>query len=480
MKILSDYYTQSPFGLQNLKARQYYEGMQDILSFAPTFKNIMGEQEEVFSENNTVIDNQVKRMVDQKSSYLASNTMTVQAEEDEEESGSIPNQDVDLILTTLQDYLQSDIREICREAILFREAFYDFDRRKTLPSENCIPLKGTKENPDLEGVISVEPNTFMEDNKFYLFFDITIYTTPNPKDKIQIIRPPESYYTPATVITQDGDTSPFNISNRTKFNQLVVGLAPQTAQKGTLLRFQSTASVYVRIKGLQDALNRLLSTLLNNIFEDKRSTIFVLKNYSGTNLDNFRHNLLTYGVIPVDTLEGVEGDVKTLKIDVNTDNLTLCIDLIKKAIIRNAGGYDVEDLKAGVTPNQMTIKAIFNEISLDSDNIESLFDIPFRKLVSLILNKPQSNDQPELKFNRSNVVIESQQIIDIMNLKGLLSTQSIIERIPGVSDPKEEYQKLQDEKEEDFKQEQEKLQQKINNTQTNQSQVYNQTQDLLH
>lgn len=54
-----------------------------------------------------------------------------------------------------------------------------------------------------------------------------------------------------------------------------------------------------RVKSLQDGINVMLSDFENNMQEDARNTILVLKNYDGTNLGEFRKNLATYGAVKV-------------------------------------------------------------------------------------------------------------------------------------------------------------------------------------
>ena len=54
-----------------------------------------------------------------------------------------------------------------------------------------------------------------------------------------------------------------------------------------------------RVKSLQDGLNMLMSDFMNNMQEDSRNTILVIKNYDGENLGEYRRNLATYGAVKV-------------------------------------------------------------------------------------------------------------------------------------------------------------------------------------
>ena len=109
-----------------------------------------------------------------------------------------------------------------------------------------------------------------------------------------------------------------------------------------------------RVKCLQDALNTMYSIFSDNMQEDTRNTILVLKNYDGTDLSEFRRNLATFGAVKVRTLDG-EGGVETLQIDVNASNYEAIMRALKRSIIENGRGYDAKDERLSNNPNQMNI-----------------------------------------------------------------------------------------------------------------------------
>lgn len=86
-----------------------------------------------------------------------------------------------------------------------------------------------------------------------------------------------------------------------------------------------------RGRSLQDAINLLQSDFVNNMEEDVRNTVLVLKNYDGQDLGEFRRNLTTYGAIKVRTVEGTDGGVDSLEITVNAENYKTVLELLKKA-----------------------------------------------------------------------------------------------------------------------------------------------------
>ena len=84
----------------------------------------------------------------------------------------------------------------------------------------------------------------------------------------------------------------------------------------------------------------MLSDFENNMQEDARNTIIVLKNYDGTNLGEFRRNLATFGAVKVRYDGDTKGGVETLQITVNAENYKSIVEIFKKAMIENGMGFD--------------------------------------------------------------------------------------------------------------------------------------------
>ena len=72
------------------------------------------------------------------------------------------------------------------------------------------------------------------------------------------------------------------------------------------------------------------------MLEDNRNTILIIKNYDGTDLGEFRKNLSVYGAVKVRSVEGADGGVDRLSIEVNAENYNKILELLKTALIENA------------------------------------------------------------------------------------------------------------------------------------------------
>ena len=135
------------------------------------------------------------------------------------------------------------------------------------------------------------------------------------------------------------------------------------------------------VKSLQDGLNLIESNFQNQMEEDPRNTILVVVNYDGENLGEFRRNLATYGAVKVRTVDGAGGDVRTLQVEVNSENYKSIIELFKKAIIENAMGYDAKDDRMSGNPNQMNIQSMYSDIDLDANGMETEYQSSMEELL---------------------------------------------------------------------------------------------------
>lgn len=200
-----------------------------------------------------------------------------------------------------------------------------------------------------------------------------------------------------------------------------------------------------RVKSLQDGINLILSVFSDHLQEDVRNTILVLVNYDGENLAEFRRNLSAYGAVKVRTVDGAPGDLKTLQVQVNAGNYEAILNLMKKALIENARGFDAKDERLSGNPNQMNIQSMYSDIDLDANGMETEFQASFEELLYFV-NAHLANtgygdfsaEPLQVVFNRDVLVNESQTIADIQNSVGLLSERTLIAQHPYVRSVEEE------------------------------------------
>ena len=191
-----------------------------------------------------------------------------------------------------------------------------------------------------------------------------------------------------------------------------------------------------RVKSLQDGINTITTVFTNNMLEDSRNTILIIMNYDGENLGDFRHNLSTYGAIKVRNTNEEKGGVDTLQIEVNAENYKAILDIFKRAIIENGGGADVKNLNSG-TPNQMNIQSAYYDLELDSNDTETEFQDSLEQLkwfIDFDINQNGQGDffdvDVDFIFNRDMPQDETSIIDNLVKLKGIISDEDIIKQLP--------------------------------------------------
>ena len=206
-----------------------------------------------------------------------------------------------------------------------------------------------------------------------------------------------------------------------------------------------------RVKSLQDGINGLLSDFENNMEENPRNTILILKDYDGENLGEFRRNLATYGVVKVRE----NGGVDSLGVVVTAENYKAILELFKKALIENAGGYDAKDDRLSGNPNQMNIQSMYSDIDLDANGMETEFQAAFEQLLWFVNQDLKTKgagdfEQEEITviFNRDILINESEAIDNCAKSQGIVSDETIVEQHPWTKDADAELERLKKEKEE--------------------------------
>lgn len=233
-------------------------------------------------------------------------------------------------------------------------------------------------------------------------------------------------------------------------------IIPYNWDRVPLIPFKSNSngtSLLKKCKPLQDGINEILSNFGDGMQENASgNTIIVIKNYDGTNLGTFRHNLSEYKAIKVRTVDGADGGIDKLEIEVNCENYKCILAELRKALIQNCNGYDINELKSADSPNEMTIKSVYSDIDLDANEIETEYQASFEELLWFINAHLKntgagdySNSNVDVVISRTMMVNESQIITDINNSSALVSKKTCISKHPYVADVDAEPKQIEEE-----------------------------------
>ena len=431
-----------------LNGEKYYAGKHDILSRVRTVIGEKGELEEVKNlPNNRIVDNQYKKMVDQKNNYLLGQPISIQCEN--EQYAKLLKQVFNRKFQRLMKAVGEDSLN-CGIGWLF--IHYDEHGEitfKRLKPFEIIPGWKDAEHTILDYAIRIYEVIAYEgrqtkviqkvevyDDKGITFFELSDGGTLKPVEPFV-----QNYFT----ITDENGTE-------TGYNWTKIPLIPWKYNNKEI-------PLIKMVKNLQDGLNVILSNFQNNMEEDVRNTILILKNYDGQNLGEFRKNLAAVGAVKVRTVDGADGGVDKLTIEVNSDNYKAIIEIFKKAIIENAMGYDAKDDRLAGNPNQMNIQSMYSDIDLDANNMETEFQASFEDLLWFInchfANMGMGDfegEEVDIIFNRDILISEGEVIENCQKSVGVLSDETIIANHPWVDDPQAELERLQKQKEENMEQ----------------------------
>lgn len=431
-----------------IDGEKYYAGKHDILSRKRTVIGENGELEEVKNlPNNRIVDNQYKKMVDQKNNYLLGQPISVQCENEQyaKHLKQVFNKKFQRLLKVVgEDSLNCGIGWL----FIYYNEHGEITFKRMKPFE-VIPGWKDAEHTILDYAIRIYEVIVYEgqqekvvqkvevyDDKGITFFELTDGGSLKPVEPFV-----QNYF---TITDEDG--------TETGYNWTKIPLIP--------FKYNTKEIPLIKmVKTLQDGLNLIESNFQNAMEEDTRNTILVLMNYDGQNLGEFRRNLAQYGAVKVRTVDGSGGDLKSLQVEVNSDNYKAILEIFKKAIIENAMGYDAKDDRLAGNPNQMNIQSMYSDIDLDANNMETEYQAAFEELLWFInchfANMGMGDfegEEVDIIFNRDILISEGEIIENCQKSVGVLSDETIIANHPWVDDPQTELERLKKQKEESMEQ----------------------------
>ena len=394
--------------------------------------------------NNRFTDNQYGNMVDQKVNYLLSKPITFNTEN---------RQYAKALKKVFNKRFHRLIKNIGKDSynggIAWLYPFYDengeFKFKKFHPWES-LPFWKNDDHTELDFFVRVYDMESYEGDIEKITTYVEVYDTQGiHKFTLEGDKLVPDYSTYYFELETEGELIPYNWN------------------KVPLIPFKSNnteTSLLKKCKSLQDGINQVLSNFGDSMQENASgNTILIIKNYDGTDLGQFRQNLSQYKAVKVRTVDGADGGIDSLQIEVNCDNYKAILAELKKALVQNCKGYDVDELKSQGSPNEMTIKAVYSAIDLDANEIETEYQASFEELLWFVnqhlLNTGVgdfTNEDVDVIFNRDMMVNESQIIADINASSVILSKRTCVAQHPYVVNVDEEMEQIKAEHEEAMEQ----------------------------
>ena len=430
--IIQNYFASKKFK-DKLNGIKYFRGDHKVLNRLRTAIGEDGKLVEVPNlPNNRLVDNQYKKLVKQKVNYILAKPFSLKSKN--QEYAELLNEIFDKEFMRVLKRVGTDVYNtgLGWIYIFYNDGKLEFKR---LNSIECIPVWKSNEHDKLDYLIRVYDIKEFENGRFNTKSYVEIYTLTG----IQRYE------------LRSGNT----ISYVDTLNYMEIDGESYNWERIPVICFRADEleqPLLNRVKALQDCLNELISDFANNMQENNRNAILILKEYDGENLGKFRHNLNTYGAVKVKN----DGGLEKLEMNVDAANYESVVKILKKAIIENGGGFDSKSDTLGNNPNQLNIRSMYSDVDLEANDLETEFQASFEELLWFV-NQHMKNtagksgdDKAEFVLNRDILINESQAITDLKNSIGLISQKTIVANHPYVTDADEEMKQLKAEKQENI------------------------------
>ena len=260
----------SPERHMQIKGHLYYDNEHDILMRKRTMIGEDGKLQVVENlPNNRNIDNQYAKMVNQKSNYLLGNPFTI--ETDNEQYSELLKE---VFNKKFMRTLKKSGKYALNGGIAWLYPYYDEEgnlKFRLFPSYEILPFWEDSEHTKMQGAVRLYLVAGYEKNIPVVIEKVEIFDMTGIHRYILdgatlipdvTVKEQDSFYVTMT----DGDRAAEGL------NWSRIPLIP-------LKRNELETPLIKNVKTLQDGINVMLSDFENNMQEDARNTILVLKNY---------------------------------------------------------------------------------------------------------------------------------------------------------------------------------------------------------
>jgi len=458
----------SPVRKAMLKSKAYYGNVTDILEVKRTYIDRNGVAKENVNLSNTKLAHPfMRKLVNQKINYFLGTPPTFKTKS--KDFGAIIKH---YFNKQFYKKLNNVGREAITKGIAWIQVYYNKDNQltfKRIPSEEIIAFWEDSDHTILTGVIrfyditefkgdgtkydirKVEYHT-VEGVWYYIMDSDGLQLDPDYQDRIDdtiLSTEPNSHFT----------TEQIRVDNK---GQIVVNSETGESEidniKGNWSRVPFVAfkynieeqSLLSWIKSLIDDYDKNTSDN-SNVLQDIPNSIKVIKNYDGTNKEEFMANVALFRMMFV----GEDGGVDSIDTPVEVEGHEAHLTRLRKDIFAFGNGVDNQDEHTG-DPSGVALEFLYEDLASDCKNIISEFDDSLEQLLWFIkiesLNVGTGdflNEESEIIFNTETIMNETELIDNCAksnNMPDIVSTKTVRAKHPWVNDIEEETKRIDEDK----------------------------------
>ena len=416
----------SPERRQMIEGELYYRNRSDVQRKTNPYPQ----------RSNTRIEHSVfRKLVDQKTNYLLSRPFSIRSE-----NSQYADFLGELFDTDLRRVIKSWGKEAIKKGIAWVQIYFDEEGRfrlKRLPSEQVIPEWADEEHTQLDCLIRYYPQTVYEGANRRIVLRAEYWD----KDGVQyFVSTGDGRYVPDVERGVSG--AHFTIKDKERTYQAPPFMwVKYTEEELGLLWF---------VKDLIDDINWQTS-ITADVLRDIANFIFVLRGYGGQDLEEFVVNLRKALAIEV----APDGGVDKLAADLNIDAVAQLLDRHRRDLYDYARSVDTQDPNLGDASGQ-ALKFRYADLDMDVNDLEQEFRSAFGRLrkfwdewAELSDRLPGAHEAEfEVVFDRDIIVNEAEAVEMCRNSAGMISEHTLLANHPWVTDPDEEQQRLEKERQE--------------------------------
>ena len=286
----------SPQRIMQIKGHLYYDNEHDILARRRTIIGDGGRLQAVENlPNNRLIDNQYAKMVNQKTNYLLGKPFVIEGDN---------RQYIELLQQVFNKSFMKTLKNGGKAAlnsgIAWLHPYYTDNGAfsfRLFPGYEILPFWKDSEHTILDFAVRLYPVESYEGTTLTIIEKVEVYD----------LKGVHKFILDGEILVPDVSmgNGPFDIPYVSIIDGegMATGMNWEKIPLIPLKYNEQEIPLIKKVKTLQDGINIMLSDFENNMQEDARNTILILKNYDGQDLGEFRRNLATYGAVKVPCLE---------------------------------------------------------------------------------------------------------------------------------------------------------------------------------
>lgn len=427
-----------------LTGQRYYRNETDILDRK---RMVVGEGGQLMEAkniaNNKLVHGFIRKLVDQKVGYLLSLPFTVQTDIEEYQKQLMP-----YFNKSFYRMFQNIGKESINKGKAWVHVYYDEEgnfKLKRIPSEEIIPMWKDSAHTELAAVIRVYEIEAYEGKDKVTIKKVELWDTTGVyryvHDGSELIPDVEAgeYSAHLSVIVDDKEQG-------VNWERVPFVCFKYNEEELPIIKF---------LKSLVDDYDKQKSDNSNNLEELPNGGIYVVRNYDGTDLGEFRRNLSVYRAVKVTD----EGGLDTLNLEIDTEAFKTHMDMMRKDIYEFGRGVDTQSERFGNSPTGIALRFLYADLDMDANIIETEFQASLEQLLWFIdrdiynrTGQDYSNEEVDFIFNRDILINETEAITNARDSVGILSEETIVANHPWTTNAQSELERIKQEQIERMKQ----------------------------